>query len=61
MELLLCIGVILVLGIVLLLMFIGGLISLFNDRRTSKTSEQIEVIRVNQFENAVPEKSDVIQ
>jgi CHASE3 domain sensor protein len=61
MELLFCIGVILILGLVLLLMFIGGIISLFSERQTAKKSKQIEVSTVNQFSNAVSERSDVIQ
>jgi hypothetical protein len=61
MELLFCIGVILILGLVLLLMFIGGIISLFSERQTAKKSKQIEVSTVNQFSNESAERSDVIQ
>jgi Zn-dependent protease with chaperone function len=60
MELLFCIGVILILGLVLLLMFIGGLISLFSEKRTAKKSKQIEITTVNQFEKRVPERVDVV-
>jgi hypothetical protein len=56
MEFLFCIGVILVLGLVLLLMFIGGIISLF----TEKPARKIEISTVNQFENAVPVVKDVV-
>jgi flagellar basal body-associated protein FliL len=61
MELLFCIGVILILGLVLLLMFIGGIISLFSESQTAKKSKQIEVSTVNQFSNESAERSDVIQ
>jgi uncharacterized BrkB/YihY/UPF0761 family membrane protein len=63
MELLLCIGVILVLGIVLLLMFIGGIISLFAEKpvRIKKSGRKVEIATVNQFSNAVPVVKDVIQ
>ncbi len=53
--------VILFLGAVLLLIFIGGLITLFSDRQTAIASEQLEVTIVNSFENAVPKRPDVIQ
>jgi hypothetical protein len=61
MELLVFIVVILIFGAVLLLIFIGGLITLFSDRQTAIASEQVEVTTVNQFENAVPKRPDVIQ
>jgi flagellar basal body-associated protein FliL len=61
MELLFFILVILILGAVLLMLFIGGLITLFSDRQTAEKSEQIQVNTVNQFSNALPERSDVIQ
>jgi uncharacterized membrane protein YqiK len=52
MELLVFIVVILFLGAVLLLIFIGGIITLFSDRQPAKKSEQVEVTIVNSFENA---------
>jgi Sec-independent protein translocase protein TatA len=61
MELLVFIVVILIFGAVLLLIFIGGLITLFSDRQTAIASEQVEVTTVNQFENAVPKRPDVSQ
>jgi uncharacterized BrkB/YihY/UPF0761 family membrane protein len=63
MELLFFIVVILVLGAVLLLMLVGGVITLFAEKpvRIKKPSRKVEIATVNQFENAVPERSDVIQ
>jgi hypothetical protein len=42
-------------------MFIGGLITLFSERQTTKKSEQLEVSTVNQFSNASAEKLNDIQ
>jgi uncharacterized membrane protein YqiK len=63
MELLVFIVVILFLGAVLLLMLVGGVITLFAEKpvRIKKPGRKIEISTVNQFENAVPEKSNVIQ
>jgi hypothetical protein len=63
MELLFFIVVILILAAVLLLMLVGGVITLFAEKpvRIKKPGRKIEISTVNQFENAVPEKSNVIQ
>ncbi len=55
--------VILILAAVLLLMLVGGVITLFAEKpvRIKKPGRKIEISTVNQFENAVPEKSNVIQ
>jgi flagellar basal body-associated protein FliL len=58
MELLVFIVVILILGAVLLMLLIGGVITLFSEGQIAKKSEQPEITIVNQFENAVPERSD---
>jgi hypothetical protein len=61
MELLVFIVVILILGAVLLMLLIGGVITLFSEGQIAKKLEQPEITIVNQFENAVPERSDVIR
>ncbi len=58
MELLFFIVVILILGAVMLLLLLGGIITLFSGGQIAKKSEQPEITIVNQFENAVPERSN---
>jgi hypothetical protein len=55
--------IILILGGVLILALLLGVISLVMEKRTGKPEplKKIKVSTVNQFENAVPERSDVIQ
>ncbi len=54
---------VLILGGVLLLMLVGGVITLFAEKpvRIKKPSRKIEISTVNSFENAVPKKSNVSQ
>jgi uncharacterized membrane protein YqiK len=58
MELLFFSAVILVLGAVLLMLLIGGVITLFSEGQIAKKSEQPEITIVNQFENEMPERSN---
>jgi hypothetical protein len=53
MEFLFFIIFILFVGFILLLMFIGGLITLFSERKTAKNSEKLKVNTINQFSNEV--------
>jgi hypothetical protein len=55
--------IILILGGVLILALLLGVISLVMEKRTGKPEplKKIKVSTVNQFSNAVPERSDVIQ
>jgi hypothetical protein len=55
--------IILILGGVLILALLLGVISLVMEKRTGKPEplKKIKVSTVNQFSNAVPEKSNVIQ
>ncbi len=58
MELLFFITVILIFGAVLLLLCIGGVITLFSEGQIAEKSEKPEITIVNQFKNEVPERSD---
>jgi uncharacterized iron-regulated membrane protein len=49
---------ILLVGFILILMFIGGVITLFSDGQIAEKSEQPEITIVNQFENEMPERSN---
>jgi hypothetical protein len=55
--------IILILGGFLILALLLGLISLVMEKRTGKPEpfKKIKVSTVNQFSNAVPERSNVIQ
>jgi uncharacterized protein YabE (DUF348 family) len=63
MVLLFFVVVILLVGLVLLLMLVGGVITLFAEKpvRIKKPGRKVEISTVNQFENAVPKRPDVIQ
>ncbi len=54
---------ILLVGFVLFLLLVGGVIALFAEKpvRIKKPGRKVEIATVNQFENAVPERSDGIQ
>jgi hypothetical protein len=54
---------VLILGGVLLLMLVGGVITLFAEKpvRIKKPGRKVEITTVNQFSNESAEKSNVIQ